>query len=181
MKKPEWRIWIKDKKECRLWLENYIKRGVLKKAERETQLYIKKADHNLNFALWLTEKHKNEIPVVFGDDTFYDWIISMYYYAVYHAALSLLSSKGYESRGHSATLCFLISVFYHKQKMLDVEDVQIVADSLKEDDIEIVGVSKELREKANYNVHEQFEKQLAENVKEDTITFVNKAKILLKE
>lgn len=180
MKKPDWRIWVKDKKECRIWLENYLKKGVLKKAPKEHELYIKKADHNLNLALWLYEKHNKEIPSIFGKETFYDWVISMHYYSIYHAALALLSREGYESKGHSPTLCFLISVFYHKQKLIDAKDIEIVANSLGEKDIEIIGFSKEIREKASYNIHEHFEKKLAENVKEDAVEFVNKVKVLLK-
>lgn len=77
MKKPDWRIWITDKEECKLWLDNYIKKQILRKSADESRLHLKKTDHNLNFANWIAEKHKDEIPKMFGEETFYDWVISI--------------------------------------------------------------------------------------------------------
>ena len=54
---------------------------------------LRRTDHNLTFANWIIEKHKDEIPTVFGGDNFYDWVISIYYYAIYHAALALMSKE----------------------------------------------------------------------------------------
>ena len=179
MKKPEWKTWINDKTECKIWLDNYIKKGMLRKSPDESRLYIRKSDHNLNLANWLKEKHKDEISELFKKETFYDWVISIYYYAIYHAALSLLSRKGYESKNHSATLCFLIFYHYHTHKSINEEDIELVADSLSEEDIKTVGTSKELRERACYDVHEIFEQQLAEEAKNKTIEFVIKVKELL--
>src|SRR3989338_8527097 len=174
MKKPDWNLWMEDKKECTLWLENYMKKGMLKKSKDESKLHIKKADHNLNFANWILEKHKDEIPNYFGNDTYYDWVIDIFYYTIYHAALALVSREGYKSKSHSATLCFLIHFHYHKTKSLAREDVELVASSLNKEDIEIVGMSKELREKASYDVHESFEKKLAEQIREQVVNFSNK-------
>ncbi|MBI2632454.1 hypothetical protein HYW75_05600, partial [Candidatus Pacearchaeota archaeon] len=66
------------------------------------------------------------------------------------------------------------------QKALDKEDVELIASSLDREDIETLGVSKELREKACYDVHELFEKKLAEQIREETVNFANKIKLLLK-
>jgi uncharacterized protein (UPF0332 family) len=179
MKKPNWKLWLKDEKECLNWLNNYIDKKILKKTSDDSKLHIKKLDHNLTLANWIFEKHKNEIPEVFGKDTFYDWVISIYYYAVYHAALALISREGFTSKNHSATLCFLIYHHYHNKKSLAKEDVLLVASSLEKGDIETLGTSKELREKACYDVHESFEKRLAEQIREDSIDFSNKIKTLL--
>ncbi len=180
MKKPDWKVWLKDKNECKFWLDDYLRKSILKRCSDEAKLHIKRTDHNLTFANWIIEKHKDEIPEVFGDDTFYDWAISMYYYAIYHAALALMSKEGYTSKNHSATICFLMYHHYHLQKALKKEDVELIASSLKKEDIEFLGCSKELREKACYNVHESFEKRLAENIKEQAVDFANKIKLLLK-
>ncbi len=181
MRKPNWRKWLKDKEDCKFWLDRYIGNKVLQKKKDESQLYLRKTDHNLNFANWILEKHQDEIPEVFGDEAFYDWVVSIYYYAIYHAALSLISSDEYSSKNHSATLCFVIYHHYHLKKTLKEEDVELVADSLKKEDIEILGSSKELRERASYNVHEDFEKKLAEESREQAVEFVNKIKSLLEE
>lgn len=179
MRKPDWKLWLKDKTECKFWLDSYIRKRILRKSEDDSRLHIRKTDHNLSFANWVMEKHKDEIPEIFGKDTFYDWIINIYYYAIYHAALALMSKEGYTSKNHSATLAFLIYHHYHSQKALDEEDVRLIASSLDREDIETVGASKELREKACYSVHELFEKSIAEQVKEHAVDFANKIKILL--
>ena len=179
MKKPNWKLWMKNKEECKLWLNKYLKKNILIPSADESKLYLKKTNHNLNFANWINEKHKDEIPEIFRKETFYDWVINAYYYAVYHASSALVSKQGYKSKSHFATLCFLIYHNYHLQKALDKEDVELIADSLNQEDIETIGTSKELREKASYDVHELFEKKLVENIREQTINFVNKIKKIL--
>ena len=181
MKKPNWRTWLKNKKECKIWLDNYIKKEILRKSADESRLHLKKTDHNLDFANWIAEKHKDEIPEMFGKETFYDWVINMYYYAVYHTALALMSKEGYKSKNHSATLCFLIYHHYHLQKALIKEDVELIGSSLDKEDIETLGDSKGLRERACYDVHETFEKRLMQHVRDKTINFVNKIKTTLKK
>ncbi|MCX6742487.1 MAG: hypothetical protein NTX24_04945 [Candidatus Pacearchaeota archaeon] len=178
MKKPNWKIWIKNREECEFWLDLYMKKGILKKSKDESKLHLRRTDHNLNLANWLLEKHKSKTDI-FSDDTFYDWVIDMYYYAIYHASLALISKQGHISKNHSATLCFLIYHNYHTKKALDEEDVALVANSLSREDIETVGMSKELREKACYDVHESFEQKLTTQIKEKTISFVNKIKGLM--
>ena len=179
MKKPDWKLWMNDKDECKVWFNSYLKKGILRKSSDESRLHLRKTDHNLNFANWVAEKHKNEIPELFGNETFYDWIINFYYYAVYHAALALLCRENHKSKNHSATLCFLIYHHFHLQNALNKEDVELVASSLSREDIEIIGISKELREKACYDVHEGFERRLAEHIREQAVNFVNKIKLLL--
>lgn len=179
MKKPDWKAWIKDKKECRYWLKSYLNKKILRKSSDDSLLYLKKASHNLDFAGWLIEKHNKEIPEIFGKENFYDWIINIYYYAIYHASLALISREGYESKNHLASLSFLTYHHYHLQNSLTEEEIEILAGSLKKEDIEAIGFSKELREKASYNVHESFEKGLAINAQKQAIEFANKIKSIL--
>lgn len=179
MRKPNWKLWLQDETECKFWLDSYIRKNILKKSSNESRLHLKRTDHNLTFANWIIEKHKDEIPEVFRGDNFYDWVISIYYYAIYHAALALMSKEGFTSKNHSATLAFLIYHHYHSQKALEKEDVELIASSLDREDIETLGISKELREKACYDIHEQFEKKLAEQIREEAVDFANKIKLLL--
>ena len=180
MKKPNWKKWVENKKECKLWLAEYLKKEILKKSIDDSKLHLRKTDHNLNFANWIFEKHRDDIPREFGKETFYDWVINMYYYSIYHAALALLIREGYKSKNHSATLCFLIYYHYHLQKAINREEVELIACSLNKEDIETIGFSKELRERACYDVHELFEKRLAEQIREKAVNFANKIKLLLK-
>lgn len=180
MRKPNWKLWLEDKQECKFWLDSYTKKKILRKSQDDSRLYLKRTDHNLTFANWIIDKHKDEIPQIFGEEAFYDWAISIYYYGIYHAALALMSTEGFTSKNHSATLCFLIYRRYHLQNKLDKEDVKLIASSLDKEDIETLGISKELREKACYDIHEQFEKRLAEQIREQAVNFTNKIKFLLK-
>lgn len=91
-----------------------------------------------------------------------------------------MSKEGFTSKNHSATLAFLIYYHYHLNKSIDKKDVELIVSSLSKEDIETIGFSKELREKACYDVHESFEKKLAEQMKEKTIEFVNKIKFILR-
>lgn len=179
MKNPNWRVWIKNKNECRTWLGSYLKKGILKRSLDESTLHLQKANHNLNLANWLIEKHKGEIPKIFEKETFYDWAISIYYYAVYHAALALISREGYNSKNHSAALCFLIYHHYHMQNALNEEDVELIADSINKEDVETIGSLKELREKASYDIHEIFEKKIVEHVSNQAISFIKKIRLIL--
>lgn len=77
MKSPNWKIWLKDKNECKIWLNNYIKKKMLRKSSNDSKLHLKKADHNLIFANWIIEKHKDEIPEIFGNGKFYDLIMGI--------------------------------------------------------------------------------------------------------
>lgn len=65
MKKPNWKLWLKDQKECKFWLDAYIKKKILKKVSDESKLHLRRTDHNLTFANWIIEKHKDEIPDIF--------------------------------------------------------------------------------------------------------------------
>lgn len=179
MRKPDWKLWLKDKKECKFWLDGYARKKILRKSYNESKLHLKRTDHNLTFANWILEKHNGEIPEVFGEDHFYDWVISIYYYAIYHAALALMSKGGFTSKNHSATLAFLIYYHYHSKKALEKEDVELIAKYLDREDIQTLGISKELREKACYDIHEQFERRLAEQIREQAVDFANKIKLLL--
>lgn len=181
MRKPNWQLWMKSKGECKSWLDYYLKKRILRKSNSNFRLHLRKTNHNLNFANWIYDKHANEIPEIFKDETFYDWVINVFYYAIYHTALALMSKEGYTSKNHSATLCFLIYHHFHLQQAIDKEDVELIASSLNKEDIEIIGISKELREKACYDVHESFERKLAEYIQGQAISFVNKVKLLLEQ
>ncbi len=175
-KKPDWRLWLKDKKECKDWLDIYIKKGILEKKKDEYRLYFNKSEHNLNLANWLNNKHEDEIPDVFGHETFYDWVVNIYYYAVYHAGLALVSKLKFKSNSHMATLCFLIYHYYHKKEIMDKDDVELVAVSLEKEDIENITAAKSLRERASYNVHALFEKEIAEDAKNKAVAFLQKVR-----
>ena len=182
MKKPDWRAWLKNKSECKKWYEYYRKHGMLKRTTFKPENYMGKAVHNIDFSNWLLEKHKDEIPSIFGDQKFYDWVIIGYYYTVYHNSLALIASKGLESKSHFATLSAIILFFYHEKK-ISKEDVEIVAESMEtaitKDDIEIIVDSKGMRERASYNVGYEFDEALVNRAKNNAVQFMQKARRVL--
>ena len=181
MKKPDWKLWLKDKDECKLWLGNYTKKQILRKDKDESSIYLKKSEHNLNLANWINDKHNNEIPQVFGNEAFYDWAIVIYYYAVYHAALALVSKLKYKTKSHAAAICFLIHYYYHRRKIVDEEDIELAATSLSGEDIETLTAAKSMRERASYDVHAVFEKTIAEDAKAKSAKFLNKVREVLEK
>src|SRR3989344_1792738 len=179
MKKPDWNLWIKSKSECRKWYGYYRKHGMLKKNTMKPENYIKKAVHNIDFSNWLLDMHKNEIPSVFGDQKFYDWVIIGYYYTIYHASLALIASKKLASKSHFATLSAIIMLFYHEKK-ISKEDVEVMAESMNmtidKDDIEAIIESKSLRERASYNVGYEFDEALVKRAQNNAVKFMQKVR-----
>ncbi len=97
--------------------------------------HLQKAEHNLRFVQENTAK-------------FFDWAITGCYYACYHAALSLILTKGYSSKNHLATLCILIKEFY--KKGLSAEDIELFCTFLDYEDLQFYVESKN-----NKNVRSQ--------------------------
>jgi len=180
MKLPDCNEWIRNSKLCRQWLESYVKRGILKKSNLRSILYLNKSRHNLDFANWIREKHKEEIPRLFGNERFYDWVINAYYYSVYHAALALIAEKGFSSISHNATVCAVIWFYYHQRKVLDKKDIEIIKDSINKEDIDIITKTKDLRERASYDVSSTFESGLSEIARNNAVYFLSKAKTILR-
>lgn len=179
MKLPDWREWLRNKELCKRWLDIYLRRSMLRKISWGKELYLKKAKHNLDFANWVKEKHKNEIPELFGKERFYDWVINSYYYAIYHAALALIAIKGLSSKSHNATLCAVIWFYYHKKKSLEKIDIELIRESIERKDIEIMTRTRDLRERASYDVSASFELGLVEKAKDNTVSFLKKVKEIL--
>src|SRR3989344_7178525 len=80
-------------------------------SSEEIKGHLLKAENNLRFV-------QENIRL-----NFIDWAITGCYYASYHAALSLILTKGYSSKNHLATLCVLVKEFY--KNGLEKEDIQI--------------------------------------------------------
>jgi len=117
-------------------------------------------------------------PVDENGKRFYDWIIVGCYYAIYHASLALLSTKGYSSKNHLATLCALIYLYYEGE--ITKEDIELIAESsIEKEEVTYFVEAKNKRETASYGISEEFSKNEAEKLRIKTIVFVNKVKEIL--
>lgn len=167
----KWEFWMNNEEVCMEDFEEYLKKGLIRKEEEKQDLsksHLRKTDYNLDF-----------INYLLAEKRFYDWIIVGCYYAVYHAALALLSIKGYSSKQHQATLCGLIHLYY-VPGYLDKEDIALVAkSSLEKEDVSYFVEAKNKREIASYGISKEFNKNEAQMLKVKTILFVNKVKSIL--
>ena len=177
-RQPNWTEWIENPDESKAGFNYYLRKNLITLSEDRSARHLKKTNHNLRLASWLFSKQQTELQPLFHE-TFYDWVISVYYYAIYHAALALVSSQGYKTKTHSATICFLIANNYHANKNLNKQDINLVAHSLSKEDIEIIGDIKDLRERASYDADAVFEGKLAERVSKNASDFITKIKLLL--
>lgn len=175
-----WQTWIKDKDVCKNSLDNYIKKGVIRSNALPPTLHLKKAEHNFTFANWLIEQHSDTIPETFSnDENFYDWVVTAYYYSIYHMTLALLSTKHLSSKSHAATLCAVIYYFFHKTQALESDDIELLGNYLTADDIGAFSEAKSLRERVCYGVSRTFDTNIAYGAKNNTKKFLKKVKIIL--
>ena len=173
---------IEDEKYCKKIVKFYLKTRSLKQGvPLFFERHINKALNNLEFANFILDEHKYSIREKLPNKTFYDWCIVIYYYAIYHSTLTLLSKLGYESKNHLATISTITLFYHHKVNILQKKDIKFIIDkiSLDEKDIEFVVSSKDLREMASYRVDESFDLMLAEKLQKETVEFVNRIRDIL--
>ena len=179
MKIPAWRVWVEDKAKLNQSFKSYFKKGLLIKVKISSNLlssHLNKAYHNLDLATFIFEK-QDKISTRDQGETYNDSVIVFAYYSMYHAALSLLYSRGIRSKSHSATICYLCK----ECRELDEDDIEKIASLLDKKNIEEIGEGQQRRERASYSSSIDFNKKLAELTLEDARDFVNKIRGILKK
>ncbi len=153
-----------------------------KKADikRQAGNYLKNARHNLLVAKTLLDlsDHPNLKKQLSLPDSFqcYSWAIAIYYYAMYHAALSALAKQGYESDDHKATRCALAKLYVIKDE-LEKEFLEIFDQGKKILETEYIVTLDDARKKdqvARYSASPEYEKSQAEVIQKDAVKFVNR-------
>ncbi len=166
-------------------LENDFKKFLANKLVRKitpnprlVRVHLDKAFHNLDFANFTLENQDN-INKRLSEETYFDWVIIISYYAMYHSALALLYELGYKTSTHLATICVLCKECLGKTlKEEDIENISRIFE-LSEEEVKEIGKAKERREKASYSGSISFERHLAEMTIEDARKFVNKVADIL--
>ena len=174
---------IENKEYCREIFNFFIKKEVIKKVNLVLfEKYLNKSLSNLEFANFILSEHNYSIRKKLKGKSFYDWCIVIYYYAIYHSVLALISKAGFESKNHLASISALTYIYYHNRNVLDKEDIQFVIDNLhiQGEEIEFIASSKEMRERASYKVDETFDIRLAKDLQEKIAEFVNKVREILR-
>ncbi|MEA3343744.1 MAG: HEPN domain-containing protein [archaeon] len=176
MKPGKWQIWLEDRRELEKDFGRYMRTGQVRrigKQERLSNIHIEKAFHNLDFANF-TLSDQNRVNKRIVNETYFDWVIIISYYAMYHAALSMLYEMGFKSSSHLGTICVLCKECMGKN--LNEDDITKISQAMdvNEEEIKGLGRAKERREKASYSGSITFEKHLAEMTITDARKFINK-------
>ncbi len=175
---------IDSKEYCEKVFNFFIKKKLIRDSKlRLFEKHMNKALNNLEFANFLLSEHNYSIKEKLPNKTFYDWCITIYYYAIYHTALALTEKIGYSSKNHIATISTITLFYYHKDNLLKKEDIEFLIDkiNIEREDIDLITDSKELRESACYGVDKLFELNQAQKLQKQTADFVNKIRVLLYE
>jgi uncharacterized protein (UPF0332 family) len=156
---------LTDKKYLESKLKTYEDKGAINKSTSKFEIrgHLEKARHNLNF-IKDTKKEYN------------DWKLVGCYYAAYHAALSLVLTKGYSSKNHDATLCMIIKHFYNSG--LSKEDIELL-NMLDSQDLFFYVESKQKREDAQYSTKTKFESRDVDKILLKTRLFISKAENII--
>lgn len=182
-KQKKWQAWLENKKVLNLDFKKYVQRHIIRKIEsssRLSKIHLDKSYHNLDFANFTVANQEN-INKRVEDETYYDWVIVISYYAMYHAAMALLYKIGYKAGTHLATICVLCKECLGKTlEKKDIENISAILE-LSEEEIKEIGRAKERREKASYSGSVSFEKHLAEITLDDARKFIDKIADLLEK
>ncbi len=180
-KPKKWQIWLENNEALNRDFKKYIRQHIVRKIESSASLskiHMDKSYHNLDFANF-TVQNQEDINKRVGDETYYDWVIVISYYAMYHAAIALLYKMGYKAGTHLATICVLCKECLGKTlEKRDIENISAILE-LSEEEIKEIGRAKERREKASYSGSVSFEKHLAEITLDDARKFINKVADIL--
>jgi len=177
----KWQIWLLNKKVLEKDFKNYLEDKIIRKIapnSRLVKVHLDKAFHNLDFANF-TLKNQDKINKRLEEETYFDWVIIISYYAMYHSAMALLYKLGYKTSNHLATICVLCKECLGKTlERHDIEKLSRILE-LSEEEIKEIGRAKERREKASYSGSISFERYLAEMTIEDARKFINKVADIL--
>jgi uncharacterized protein (UPF0332 family) len=128
------------------------------------QSHVKKARHNVAFYK-LNKEHQQ----------FNDWLIVVLYYAIYHAALALITKKQYASKNHYATILLLIQEYGISRDEADLLHELL----LNKEDAALYTSLKDDRHKASYASQIQFDGMTVQEYESKVVDFINKTENML--
>jgi len=189
-KLPTWTEWLKSPQSCERSMKFFerpkisaIKTLSKRIAEENILGHLRKAYHNLDLANKIFEMHETQASFRYEGENYFDWVITICYYAMYQSSLAALAAVKKEGETHLATVCALIHYYVHRRKMLG-EEYLISLDTVKalaKQDIQKLVEKKEEREKASYDTSFMTQKGLAERALTDAREFLAKIREILEE
>jgi len=186
---PDWKDWLVDSESCASSLSFFEGHHAIMTLDREIaednlRGHLKKTYHNLDLANRLFEMHiRGEFRFRYGGENFYDWVVTVCYYAMYQAALAALAAVRKTSENHAATICALIHYYLHKKGKLGekyIISLQLMGSIGKQDVQKLIDV-REQRERASYSTSYSTELALAQNALTHARDFVFEVRRILEE
>lgn len=184
MREPKkWQSWLTNRKGLNRDFKRYLNAGLIRKitpSQRLMRIHIDKSFHNIDFANF-TLINQDRINRRLEEENYFDWVIIISYYAMYHSALALLYQCGYKTSTHLATICALCKECLGRTlRKKDIENLAGILE-LSGEEIREIGRAKERREKASYSGSISFERHLAQMTIDDARKFVNKIADILED
>jgi len=187
---PTWEDWLRSAKLCERSMKFFEKpkvsaiKSLPKRIAQENVLgHLRKAYHNLDLANKVFDMHEGKASFRYEGENYFDWVITICYYAMYQVSLAALAAVRKEGETHAATACALIYYYVHKKKRLGEEyliSLDVIA-ALARQDVQKLVEKKEEREKASYDTSFITQKGLAERALTDAKEFVAKIREVLEE
>jgi uncharacterized protein (UPF0332 family) len=187
---PTWEDWLRSARLCERSMKFFErpKIGVIKTlprriAQENVLGHLRKAYHNLDLANKVFDMHEGKESFRYEGENYFDWVVTICYYAMYQGSLAALAAVRKEGETHAATVCALIYYYVHKRKRLGEEyliSMNVIA-ALAKQDVQKLVEKKEEREKASYDTSFITQKGLAERALTDAREFVAKIREILEE
>ena len=187
---PTWQDWLRSAKLCEKSMKFFenpkiaaIKTLSVRIAQDNVLGHLRKAYHNLDLANKIFEMHRNGHSFRYEGENYFDWVITICYYAMYQASLAALAAVRKEGEIHAATVCALIYHYVHKKKRLDEEyliSLDLIA-ALAKQDVQKLIEKKEERERASYDTSFITQKGLADRALTDAREFLARTREILED
>ncbi|MEA2003530.1 MAG: DNA-binding protein [archaeon] len=160
--------WIGSPDKVEKSYKHYLNKKIIQKIPESQNLidaHMEKSQHNIEFSFFLITNNK-----------YLDWVLVGLYYSLYHASLALLAKKGFSSKDHTATICFLIKHY----SIFSTEELEFYESlALTKTEIEFYTGLKKERQKASYSTEKMFDINNIRFMRKKTITIINKMKSIL--
>ncbi|MGO9645491.1 MAG: hypothetical protein ACLPY5_12165 [Candidatus Bathyarchaeia archaeon] len=186
---PTWQDWVTNASLCEQSLTYFEGKAQVKilnptQAREDILGHLRKAFHNLTLANQIFDAtQKNQLTLKYPGENFYDWTVTISYYAMYQAALAALAAVRKAGENHTATVCALIYHYVHKKKrlheryLLSIDTIKTLADQ----DVQKLIEKRFQREQASYDTSITTELGIANSALTDAREFVLAIRAILED
>jgi uncharacterized protein (UPF0332 family) len=186
---PTWQDWLRHPQVCEQSLRYFEQQAQVRtlsaaQAQSDVVGHLRKAFHNLSLANQIFDANqKGQLNVKYAGENFFDWVVTICYYAMYQASLAALAAVRKSGENHSATVCALTYHYVHKRKRLN-EQFLLSLNTIKNlanQDIQKLVDTRFERERASYDTGFATQLGLAQTSLSDARDFVLKIREILED